>query len=341
MSLRQIIVSAPKDALPDILRQAEEHEALSTTATADLHNTDHICVHILATQDHRQALLDRLQSLMGGRDDWRITLLPVETTIPFPEKEKEEEEKEDDATKDARKNRGGQSREEIYNNVWKQAQTDRNYLVFVVLSTVVAAFGMIADNVAVVVGAMVIAPLLGPNLALAVGVALGDGKLMGRAITTNAAGIAVALGLSLLIGAVWPVDAASKELMSRTQVGFDGMAIALASGAAAALSLVTGLSSALVGVMVAVALLPPTAAIGLFLGAGHPEFALGAALLLCVNVACVNLAAQVVMLSRGITPRTWFEKKQARRSSLINGGIWLGLLIALAVLLWVRTPVTG
>ncbi|MEQ9242761.1 TIGR00341 family protein [Roseovarius indicus] len=339
MSLRQIIVSAPKDALPDILRQAEEHEALSTTATADLHNTDHICVHILATQDHRQALLDRLQSLMGTRDDWRITLLPVETTIPFPEKEKEEEE--DDATKDARKNRGGQSREEIYNNVWKQAQTDRNYLVFVVLSTVVAAFGMIADNVAVVVGAMVIAPLLGPNLALAVGVALGDGKLMGRAITTNAAGIAVALALSLLIGAVWPVDAASKELMSRTQVGFDGMAIALASGAAAALSLVTGLSSALVGVMVAVALLPPTAAIGLFLGAGHPEFALGAALLLCVNVACVNLAAQVVMLSRGITPRTWFEKKQARRSSLINGGIWLGLLIALAVLLWVRTPVTG
>ena len=339
MSLRQIIVSAPKDALPDILRQAEEHEALSTTATADLHNTDHICVHILATQDHRQALLDRLQSLMGTRDDWRITLLPVETTIPFPEKEKEEEE--DDATKDARKNRGGQSREEIYNNVWKQAQTDRNYLVFVVLSTVVLAFGMIADNVAVVVGAMVIAPLLGPNLALAVGVALGDGKLMGRAITTNAAGIAVALGLSLLIGAVWPVDAASKELMSRTQVGFDGMAIALASGAAAALSLVTGLSSALVGVMVAVALLPPTAAIGLFLGAGLPENALGAALLLCVNVACVNLAAQVVMLSRGITPRTWFEKKQARRSSLINGGIWLGLLIALAVLLWVRTPVTG
>ncbi|MEQ9673141.1 MAG: TIGR00341 family protein [Roseovarius indicus] len=339
MSLRQIIVSAPKDALPDILRQAEEHEALSTTATADLHNTDHVCVHILATQDHRQALLDRLQSLMGTRDDWRITLLPVETTIPFPEKEKEEEE--DDATKDARKNRGGQSREEIYNNVWKQAQTDRNYLVFVVLSTVVAAFGMIADNVAVVVGAMVIAPLLGPNLALAVGVALGDGKLMGRAITTNAAGIAVALGLSLLIGAVWPVDAASKELMSRTQVGFDGMAIALASGAAAALSLVTGLSSALVGVMVAVALLPPTAAIGLFLGAGLPEFALGAALLLCVNVACVNLAAQVDMLSRGITPRTWFEKKQARRSSLINGGIWLGLLIALAVLLWVRTPVTG
>ena len=69
---------------------------------------------------------------MGTRDDWRITLLPVETTIPFPEKEKEEEE--DDATKDARKNRGGQSREEIYNNVWKQAQTDRNYLVFVVCS---------------------------------------------------------------------------------------------------------------------------------------------------------------------------------------------------------------
>ena len=90
--------------------------------------------------------------------------------------------------------------------------------------------------------------------------------------------------------------------------------------------------------MVAVALLPPTAAIGLFLGAGMADLALGAALLLGVNIVCVNLAAQVVMLSRGITPRTWFEKRQARRASLINAGLWFGLLLALAILLWLRAP---
>ncbi|WP_412507022.1 TIGR00341 family protein [Roseovarius sp. SYSU LYC5161] len=229
----------------------------------------------------------------------------------------------------------------MYNQVWEQARTDRNYAVFVTLSTVVAAFGMIADNVAVVVGAMVIAPLLGPNLALAVGVALGDGRLMGRAILSSLTGLGLALGLGVVIAQLWPVDATSAELRARAEVGFDGMAIALASGAAAALSLVTGMSSALVGVMVAVALLPPTTAIGLFLGAGHARMALDAALLLAVNVVCVTLAAQVIMVLRGITPRTWFEKRSARRASLINGVIWLGLLVALAALLWLRTPVTG
>ena len=104
------------------------------------------------------------------------------------------------------------------------------------------------------------------------------------------------------------------------------------------MSLVTGVSSALVGVMVAVALLPPTAAIGLFLGAGMPHMALGAAMLLAVNVVCVNLSAQVVMVLRGMTPRTFFEKKRARRASLINGALWLILLIALAALMWARTP---
>jgi len=256
-----------------------------------------------------------------------ITLLPVETSIPFPEEDAE-------AREERSRKSGSVSREEIYNTVWQNAQVDRNYLVFVLLSTVVAALGMIADNVAVVVGAMVIAPLLGPNLALAVGVALGDEKLIGRAIVTNCVGVALALALSFAIGQVWPVNLDSDELLSRSAVGFDGMAIALASGAAAALSLVSGVSSALVGVMVAVALLPPTAAIGLFLGAGQTHLALGALMLLSVNVVCVNLAAQVVMVSRGVTPRTWFEKKKARRSSLVNGVIWLGLLVTLGALMW-------
>lgn len=332
--MRQIIVSTPDTETDAILRDAERIGAIDVSVHPELQDKGRVSVHILVGHDDRQNMLDALQSRLGSSSDWRITMLPVETSIPFPEDENEKEE--DD------KNRARQAtREEIYNTVLSQAQTDRNYVVFVVLSTVVAAFGLIADNVAVVVGAMVIAPLLGPNLALAVGVALGDGKLMGQAIVTNLVGITIALALSFAIAMVWPIDTGSAEMQSRAEVGFDGMAIALASGAAAALSLVTGISSALVGVMVAVALLPPTAAVGLFLGAGQPQMAFGALLLLSVNVVCVNLAAQVVMISRGITPRTWFEKRRARRSTLINGAIWLGLLIALAALMWYRTPVTG
>lgn len=330
--MRQIIVSAPEAEMEHIIRRAERLGALDISVHRELHEQDRIAVHILADRPTRQELTDGLQSVLNGVEDWRITMLPVETTIPKPEEDKLREKP---ATG------GGATREEIYNIVGPQARADRTYLVFVALSTVVAALGMLTNSVAVVVGAMVIAPLLGPNLALAVGVALGDGELMGRAILTNLAGVGLALGLSVAIGLAWPINLDTPELLSRASVGFDGMAIALASGAAAALSLATGVSSALVGVMVAVALLPPTAAIGLFLGAGQVQLAMGAALLLAVNVVCINLSAQVVMLLRGITPRSFFERKAARRASWINGLIWLGLLCALGALLWLRAPVAG
>ncbi|MEQ8698745.1 MAG: TIGR00341 family protein, partial [Bauldia litoralis] len=179
---------------------------------------------------------------------------------------------------------------------------------------------------------------LGPNLAFGFGVALGDRKLMVRALGTNAAGVAVTLTVCALIGLVWPLDMGSKELMARTDVGFDGMALALASGAAAALSLTTGLSSALVGVMVAVALLPPAATIGLMAGAGQWPHAYGAMLLLAVNVVCVNLATQAAFVLRGVRPRTWFEQAAARRAVRLNALVWLVLLVALAALLYLRVP---
>ena len=103
------------------------------------------------------------------------------------------------------------TREEIWNSVWGQARIDQTYIMFVVLSTIVAALGMLTDSVAVVVGAMVIAPLLGPNLAFAVGIALGDGKLIWRALSANVVGICVALLLSIGIGYFWNGNLASDE----------------------------------------------------------------------------------------------------------------------------------
>ncbi|MDZ7803496.1 DUF389 domain-containing protein [Thiohalophilus sp.] len=93
-----------------------------------------------------------------------------------------------------------------------------------------------------------------------------------------------------------PLNFDSQELLLRTDVGLEGIALALASGMAAGLSLTSGVSATLVGVMVAVALLPPAATLGLMLGAGNYQYALGALLLLAVNVVCVNLAESVQIL---------------------------------------------
>jgi uncharacterized membrane protein len=129
---------------------------------------------------------------------------------------------------------------------------------------------------------------------------------------------------------------ASSEILARTDVGLDGAALALASGAAAVLSLTTGLSSTLVGVMVAVALLPPTATMGMLIGAGHWQLAMGALLLLAVNVVCVIVSAKIVFAAKGVQPRTWYERNRTHQSRILRGTIWALLLFALLLIVVIR-----
>ena len=150
------------------------------------------------------------------------------------------------------------------------------------------------------------------------------------AARTAVCGLALGLALSFAIGLVYEPNLLSGELMSRTVVGLDAPALALAAGAAAALSIATGLPATLVGVMVAVALLPPAASAGLLAGAGEWHLASRAALLLAINVVAVNLAALLVYFFKGIRPRTWLERKSAKRSVTVNVAVWFVLIIALS-----------
>lgn len=276
---------------------------------------------LLVQPEKQQAVMDAIQSLLATSDDTRILVLPVEAALPRLEEDNLEEEKANSITR---------SREELYQKIVSGAKLDSNFMYMVIMSTIVAAIGLLEDNVAVVIGAMVIAPLLGPNMALAFATTLGEGKLLWLALKSNIAGLFTALILSSFIGFIWPLNFDSHELMMRTDVGMDGIILALVSGAAAVLSLTAGWSNSLVGVMVAVAILPPTAAVGLMLGSGSYQHALGAALLLAVNIVCVNLASNVAFLFKGIKPRTWYEKKKAKQSLIVVVLFWL---IALAVLI--------
>jgi len=267
-----------------------------------------------------QSTLDALQKVVSAYPASRIIVFPVEATIPLPEAAKPK-------TKVT-----GTSREALYDKVSKDVVLNSNFLVLVILSTLVAAIGLIENNVAVVIGAMVIAPLLSPNLALGLGAALGDLDLMRKALITNMVGVSLCITLSILIGLIWKFDINSPELLARTDVGMDSLALALASGAAAALSLTTGLSSVLVGVMVAVALLPPAATFGLMLGHGQYQLAIGAVLLLIANVVSVNLATKIVFWVKGISPRVWWQKEKAKRAMRVSILIWFISLVILAVL---------
>jgi uncharacterized membrane protein len=88
--------------------------------------------------------------------------------------------------------------------------------------------------------------------------------------------------------------------------------------------------------MVAVALLPPTATLGMMLGGGQHGLAFGAGLLLAVNVVCVTLAAKLMFLLRGVKPRTWLEKRKARQSFSTYILIWVLLLGILVTVIMLR-----
>ena len=318
------------------IREGEAYEtALKAIRAADpidyivvpLERQDRRLVSVFLRDGTRQTLVDNLQSCLEDEKEWRISLVPIEATAPaIPE------------DKDLKTKRASQRkmalREEIYQDVQADAKLDRDFLIFVVLSTIVAAIGLHSNSVAGVIGAMVIAPLLGPILGFSLGAALGDRKLLFGAAKTLGVGVALALGCAVLISFLIPVDFSSRELMSRAEVRLDGMALAIAAGAAAALSLTRGANATLVGVMVAAALLPPGAAVGLFLGTGEFALASRAGLLLSLNVASLVLSALVVFRLRGIRPRTWLEKKGADRAVAINMALSvLLLLIAIALIL--------
>jgi uncharacterized hydrophobic protein (TIGR00341 family) len=206
----------------------------------------------------------------------------------------------------------------------------------VILSAIVAAIGLLENNVAVIIGAMVIAPLLGPNIAFSLGASLGEKELVIESLKAMFSGIFLAVFIATTIGLLWPGDFSSMELLLRTDVTYSGTAIALASGAAASLSLVTSTSSVLVGVMVAVALMPPAVTIGLMLSIGQYDHALGATLLLAVNIVCINLSSKLVFLFRGIQPRNWLEARKAKQSRLLYITIWIISLLLLTAMIYLR-----
>jgi len=189
-------------------------------------------MRLLVADNKIQDALDKLQRALETQPNEKIVVLPIEVSLP---KLSDQERKEEDTAT--------ASRETLYKGVEKNSHLDTGYVLLVFLSTIVAAVGLIKDNVAVIIGAMVIAPLLGPNLALGLGTALGDVSLMMKSTFTTLVGIVIAILMSVVIGYVWPTDTFSHELLSRTEVGLDSVALALASGAAAALSLTRSITA--------------------------------------------------------------------------------------------------
>lgn len=336
VALRLVEIYAPETE-PPLELPDDTYDVLGhwTYAVADDQRVDRILLDVEETE----ALLDWADQQLTA--EYRVVLQSVEATLPRPEIEEAEEDdgddpapEPDDAENDV--SVGRISRVELYEYIRDETDVSGVYYALVALSMIVATGGMLRDQTAVVIGAMMIAPLLGPSLALSLSTTLGDLPLLGRALWANASGMVLALVGALTAGVVLPVDPATSEIAGRTVIGIADVALAASSGAAGALSVTRDKAMGLVGVMVAVALLPPLVAFGLLLGGGHIAPALDAGLLTLTNVVALNLAAVCTFLGLGVRPRDWHDVAQARTSVRIALLLWSGILAVLLALLWVK-----
>ncbi len=327
MALRLMRVAVPAENAGDLEELLEDEEVERVGLWRD--GEGRTLAELLIAAEAAEQLTDRLEERFGGGEGFRVVIQATEAVLPRPD----EEEDEGDGEGDEDRPRDRISREELYADVTEGLRVSPTFLAMAGLSAVVAAVGLLRDDVAVIIGAMVIAPLLRPNVGLALAATLADTKLAWRAVLTNAAGSGLALALSVGTGLLVEVDPTVPAIASRSFIDHQGLILALAAGAAGTLAFTRGLGGAVIGVMVAVALLPPLVSAGLLLGAGHLRPAIGAFLLTGGNLVSINLAGVVTFLLQGVRPRSWWQAERAKKAGLLAAGIWLVLLLALAGLL--------
>lgn len=328
MNLRMMELIAPPETAQEAREILKDENIVGMWS--DDYDEGCAVLRVLLDVEQTEVISDTLSEKYGDVDGFRIMLLDVQATIPQPDIEDEDETETDEAAEGP----GRVSREELYADVTDGSELTSVYLAMVILSTLVAGVGLILDDVATIIGAMVIAPLLAPNVSLALAATLGDLELGWRSLKANAAGLFASLGVAFLMGLIFTVDPEVEQLITRTMVNLKHIIIALAAGSAGVLAFTRGVPAIIVGVMVAVALLPPLVAVGLLLGAGYMQLAVGAGILTFTNLICINLAGVLTFLIQGVRPRNWWEEKRAKKATKYAIVTWLVLLVIFGFIIW-------
>jgi len=333
MAQRLVKIILPEDHGKDAQELLRIQEPLSfwQEESAD----GNFVISALTDSGSTEKIMDIFERKYASVSGFRLVLLPVEASLPRTDIP-------DDNLSDSSqvKTKAEQkipiriSREELYSDIVDSTKLSNIFVLMTILSTIVVAIGLQKNNVAVIIGAMVIAPFLGPNVALALSTNLADDKLGLNALKTLSSGIIIVLLLSACMGYFFNTDLAIPEIAMRTQADLSDIILALASGCAGVIAFTTGASSVIIGVMVAVALLPPLTVCGLLLGSGHYPEAVGAFLLFITNIICINLAGVITFLVQGVSPRAWWEADKAKKATRKALTLWSIILVVLAVIIF-------
>ena len=175
-----------------------------------------------------------------------------------------------------------------------------DFFVLIFLSSVIATLGLLQNSGAVIIGAMLVAPLMSPILAMGMGMAVGESVTVRLGFESTLKGMVTAVVVGAVIVLISPLDAPTAEILARTSPNVLDLMVALASGAAAGYAVSRKeVAAALPGVAIAAALVPPLCVVGYGIGVSQLDIAAGALLLFLTNLTAIVFAAALTFLALG------------------------------------------
>ncbi len=222
----------------------------------------------------------------------------------------------------------------VYEVLYQGARPSMPYYILTILSCIIATAGLIQGSSATIIGAMIVAPLMTPILAFSLGVIWGDIYLIRTSLTSIFKGIMWAVVISTVISYLVPIPEYSPEILSRTHPTLFDVLVALASGIVGAYGYANEkISSTLVGIAIAVALMPPLCNIGIGIGTMNPQIAYGATVLFVINLVSIGLAGAVVFWMMEIHPPL-ADQEQVKKRAMYQ------IIISIAILLVISVPLS-
>ncbi|KKD38908.1 DUF389 domain-containing protein [Limnoraphis robusta Tam1] len=189
---------------------------------------------------------------------------------------------------------------QMHQELMAESNLNSNYIVLVITSCLIATFGLLSNSTAVIIGAMLVAPLMLPLRGLAFAALEGNTDLFRRSIISLSAATVVALLLSIFLGRITGFQYFGSEVLARTEPTLIDLGIAVVAGGLSGFSKVRqGINDAVAGTAIAVALMPPLCAVGLTLSQGIWSQSYGAFLLYFTNLLGITLACMIVFIVTG------------------------------------------
>ncbi len=214
-----------------------------------------------------------------------------------------------------------------------------DYVVLLVVAALLASLGLLLNSSAVVIGAMLVAPLMQPIIALGIGLCTARLNLMRKAAVTIGLSVGAALMVGIIAGVLISPNAATKEMLARAYPSLLDAAVAAASGFIGAYATARkDIPAALAGVAIAAALVPPICTVGLSIAIGEPRLALGAALLFVANMVCITIVAAGVFYWMGMRPTRLDSDRRRRRYTSILVTTAMVVVLVGALLDFTRHP---